>query len=139
MLKDNQEFKQLKENMIKWNEQQFGEEFIQKHGEQSAMAVYGKIKALTEEQVSAAKGLENQLLYLLKSYDSSDGEEALLEIAELHKRWLAFYWPNYTKEHHFSLSEIYRQDVRFKTYYNERAGEMASALLIKSIELYTKE
>lgn len=132
-------FEIFKTKLIEENELSFGEEIRKQHGEQSVKAAYGKLKDMTEEQFNAAKQLELQLFYRLKeNLNSKEDESYLLEIAELHKRWLGFYWPKYTKEAHLGLSQIYMYDERFKQYYDSNVGEGAADLLIKSIETYTK-
>ena len=138
-MSNQEKFEGFKTKLIEENEVRFGEEIRKQHGEQSVMAAYGKLKEMTEEQFNAAQQLEMQLFNRLKENLHSEEEESyLLEIAELHKRWLVFYWPKYTKEAHLGLSEIYKYDERFKQYYNSNAGDGATELLIKSIEAYTK-
>lgn len=45
------------------------------------------------------------------------GGELAQKAADLHRRWLIFYWDNYSKEAHAGLSQLYVEDDRFKDYY----------------------
>lgn len=138
-MSNQEKFESFKTKLIEDNELKFGDEIRKQHGEQSVMAAYGKLKDMTEEQFNDAQQLEIQLFNRLReNLESMQEKSFLLEIAELHKRWLAFYWPKYTKEAHLGLSQIYMYDERFKQYYDSNAGEGAADLLIKSIEVYTK-
>ena len=138
-MSNQEKFESFKVKLIEENELKFGEEIRKQHGEQSVMAAYGKLKDMTEAQFNAAQQLELQLFNRLQENLNSKQENLfLLEIAELHKRWLGFYWPKYTKEAHLGLSQIYMYDERFKQYYDSNAGDGAADLLIKSIEVYTK-
>lgn len=138
-MSNQEKFESFKKELIEKNESMFGEEIRQKHGENSVIAAYGKLKNMTEEQYNASLQLEKQLFTRLNETLHMDtNEDLLLEIAELHKRWLTFYWPKYTKEAHLGLSQIYMYDERFKQYYDSNVDVGATNLLIKSIELYTK-
>jgi hypothetical protein len=41
------------------------------------------------------------------------------EVAELHKRWVCFYWPTYSKEAHAGVAQMYVDDERFTAYYDK--------------------
>ena len=131
-------FEQEKQQWIEKNEAQYGEEIRQRHGEESVMASYGKLKELTEEQQQAAQGLEQTLFERLKEAMEEETPELMLEIAEVHKRWLSFYWPKYTKQTHVGLAQLYVTDERFTSYYDEAVGDGATELLYEAIEAYSK-
>ena len=58
------------------------------------------------------------------------------EVADLHRRWLSFYWDGYTKEAHAGLAQMYVDDPRFTAYYDtKRPG--ASVFLRDAIAIYT--
>ena len=132
------QFEQEKQQWIEKNEAQYGEEIRQRHGEESVMASYGKLKELTEEQQQAAQGLELTLFERLKEAMEEETPELMLEIAEVHKRWLSFYWPKYTKQAHVGLAQLYVTDERFTSYYDEAVGDGATMLLYEAIEAYSK-
>lgn len=134
----NEQFEGLKKQKLAQNEAQYGEEIRQKYGEESVMAAYGQLKEMTKEKYEGAQQLEQQIFTLLTAMLTEEHDETLLEIAELHKRWLSMYWPKYTKVAHRGLSEMYVTDERFTQYYDEHAGEGATAVLYKAIQRYTQ-
>lgn len=134
-----QKFEAFKNKLIEENEQQFGEEIRGKYGEEQVLASYGKLKDMTEEQYEAVKQLEQQLFERLKeAMEQGDATSAIaMEAAELHKRWLSFYWAKYTKQAHVGLAQMYIYDKRFTAYYDDRVGEGATQFLHDAIVAYS--
>ena len=132
-------FEQQKEQWLANNEAQYGEEIRERHGEESVMATYGKIKGMTEEQYEAAQQLETTLFERLQEAMEDESNDLYLEIAEVHKRWLSFYWPKYTKQAHVGLAQMYVADERFTRYYDTKAGDGATQLLFEAIMLYSQQ
>lgn len=137
-MSNEQKFEVFKEKLIADNEEKYGEEIRQKHGEESVMASYGMVKNMTEEQFKAATKLEQQLFERLREamVDGDAASDLAIEAAELHKRWLAFYWPKYTKEAHAGLAQMYITDERFIAYYDEAVGSGATVFLTAAIMHY---
>lgn len=135
-----QKFEAFKNKLIEENEQAYGEEIRQKYGEQQVLEGYGKLKEMTEEQYEAVQQLEQQLFARLKEalVENDATSEVAMEAAELHKRWLSFYWKKYTKEAHVGLAQMYMYDERFTTYYDSQVGEGATRLLHDAIVAYAK-
>lgn len=134
-----EKFNVFKTKLIEKNEQQYGKEIRERHGEEAVLASYGKLKELTEEQYKAVNQLEEMLFERLKeAMDVGDPRsEVAFEVAELHKRWLSFYWPKYTKAAHNGLAQMYVLDERFIAYYDGRVGTGATQFLHDAIENYT--
>ena len=135
----NKDFEQMKSQWIENNERQYGQEVRERHGEDSVMATYGKIKGMTEEQFEAAQQLEATLFERLSEAMEDESNELYLEIAELHKRWLSFYWPKYTKAAHVGLAQMYVADERFTQYYDGKIGDGATQLLFEAILMYSQQ
>lgn len=135
-----QKFEAFKNKLIEDNEQAYGEEIRQKYGEQHVLEGYGKLKEMTEQQYKAVQQLEQQLFARLKEalVENDATSEVAMEAAELHKRWLSFYWKKYTKEAHVGLAQMYMHDERFTTYYDSQVGEGATRLLHDAIVAYAK-
>ena len=135
-----EKFDVFKNKIIADNEQQYGEEIRANYGEESIMASYGKLKNLSEEKFEAMQQLEQQLFERMREAMASgdDGSELMMEVAELHKRWLCFSWEKYTKNAHNGLAKLYLIDERFTAYYDERVGEGATKFLHDAIEIYTE-
>lgn len=135
-----EKFNVFKQNLIEQNEEQYGEEIRQQFGEETVLATYGKLKKMTEEQYEAVNQLEIQLFERLKEglEVQSPSEDLMLEIAELHKRWLSFYWVKYNESAHSGLAHMYILDERFIQYYDLHVKPGATELLVDCIHLYTK-
>ena len=135
-----EKFNALKQNLVEQNEENYGEEIRQQFGEETVLATYGKLKEMTEEQYEAVSQLELQLFERLKEglEVQSPSEDLMLEIAELHKRWLSFYWVKYSGSAHAGLAHMYLVDERFIQYYDSRVMPGATKLLVDCIHLYTK-
>ncbi|MEG0386079.1 MAG: MerR family transcriptional regulator [Solibacillus sp.] len=135
-----QKFEAFKNKMIEDNEMQYGEEIREKYGEEQVLASYGKMKNMTEEQYNSVNQLEKMLFERLKeAMVSGDASaEVAMEAAELHKRWLSFYWAKYTPQAHAGLVQMYLHDERFTAYYDERIGKGATQFLHDAIMEYVK-
>ena len=140
VMTNEEKFNAFKQNVIDQNEENYGEEIRQQFGEETVLATYGKLKEMTEEQYEAVSQLELQLFERLKEglEVRSPSEDLMLEIAELHKRWLSFYWVKYSESAHAGLAHMYLMDERFTQYYDRQVMPGAAKLLVDSIHLYTK-
>mgnify|MGYP004564205433 FL=1 len=58
------------------------------------------------------------------------------EAAELHKKWLCYYWEKYSKDAHAGVAQMYVYDERFKEYYDKHQDGMAE-FLRDAILIYT--
>lgn len=134
-----QKFEAFKKHLIDDNEERYGKEIRERHGEESVLATYGMVRNMTEEQYEAAQQLENMLLQRVREAmeDGSTTSELAAEVGELHKRWLSFYWPKYTKEAHAGLAQLYMADQRFIDYYDSRVAPDATQFLTDCIAYYT--
>lgn len=137
-MSNQEKFEALKTQWIEENAKQFGKEVEEKYGEQAIFEANEKLKAMTEEQYVATTALEQSMIELLKNnlHETHVEEDILMEIAELHKRWLSFYWKKYSPDAHVGLAQMYSMDERFQQYYDSKAGEGATALLVEAITKY---
>jgi len=131
------DFEQWKENNLKENREKYGDELIEQYGE-AEVALYEKqYSSLTEIQFEEAKQLEAALIERVKEAMNDENSQTLLmEIGELHKRWLSYFWTKYDKKAHIGLAQMYLTDERFIAYYDERAGDGATTILVEAIEVY---
>lgn len=135
-----EKFKGFKEKLIGDNEKQYGEEIRAKYGNETVDATNAKLRNMTEEQYEAMQQLEHQLFDRLKEAMEIGGasSDIAMEVAELHKRWLCFNWPKYSKEAHAGLAQMYLADERFTAYYDERVEPGATQFLHDAIIAYTQ-
>ena len=62
--------------------------------------------------------------------------ELAQKVADMHRRWLCFYWDHYTKEAHAGVARMYVDDERFAAYY-DRMQPGAAVFLRDAILIYT--
>lgn len=135
-----EKFDGFKEQLIDENEKQYGKEIRANYGQETVDASNAKFRNLTEEQYKAMQQLEQQLFERLKEAMAiGDAKnDVSMEVAELHKRWLSFSWPQYTKEAHAGLAQMYVADDRFTAYYDKHVSVGATQFLHDVIREYTQ-
>lgn len=139
-MKDKEKFKAFKQKMLDENENEYGDEVRQKYGEDKYKYSYNKVKNMTEEDHKRITALANEIIEKLgiAFKEGNPKSKLALEVADLHKQWLFFYWGQYSKEAHRGIADMYVQDERFKKYYDPKNEGIAEFLRDAIIE-YTNE
>lgn len=135
---DKEKFEGFKEKMIDENERKYGKEIREKYGEDMVNQSNAKLQNMSEAELEQANHLAEKIhISLAEAMKTGDpSSEPAQKTAELHKQWLMYYWPKYSKEAHAGLGDMYIADERFKAYYDkERDG--AAEFLRDSIYIYT--
>lgn len=140
IMTNEQKFKAFKNKIVEDNEKLYGEEIRSKYGNEQVQESYGKLKDMTKEQFESVKQLEQMLFERLKEaiLNGDASSDVAMEAAELHKRWLSFYWAKYTPQAHAGLAQMYLYDERFIAYYDERVGKGTTQFLHDAIMEYVK-
>jgi DNA-binding transcriptional MerR regulator len=135
---DKEKFVGFKETLIKENEEKYGKEIREKHGDETVDASNAKLMGLTEEQFAEMQRLATEIIdSLVIAVDKEDpAGEAGQRIAELHRKWLSFTWKEYSKKAHAGLAEMYVADERFTAYYDQHK-EGAAQFLRDAVVSYT--
>ncbi|MCV3296594.1 MAG: MerR family transcriptional regulator [Oenococcus sp.] len=137
---DEEKFTAFKRQMLKTNEQKYGDEIREKYGRQIVEEANAKMLHMTAADYERFQNLEKdlfkQLITLLATQDLN-GPEAK-QVFEDHKSWLKMTWTSYSPATHRGLAEMYLQDNRFQSYYDDKVGVGATALLCKIIKKYAK-
>ena len=117
-------------NIIAENEKNYGEEIRAKYGSALVDQSNAKIQSLTDEQHLELERLSAELNSTLKAaLEQGDPASELAQKAcELHKRWLCYFWSNYSKEAHIGISQMYIDDERFAAHYDKIAKGCAMFL-----------
>ncbi|WP_313466910.1 MerR family transcriptional regulator [Carnobacterium sp.] len=137
---DNEKFEGFKQRLIDENETTYGQEIRESYGKKVVDHSNQKVAGMSEAQFAEWQELDKELQQeltaaMVKGDASSD---ATRHVAELHKKWLSFTWPDYSPEAHRNLVDMYVSDERFTAYYDERAGKGAAAFLREAIYQFTK-
>jgi DNA-binding transcriptional MerR regulator len=135
---DKEKFEGFKQKMIDENEKKYGKEVREKYGNDTVEKSNKMFKNMTQEQYEALTSLEKQLKEALaEAFENGDPASGLAQkAADLHKQWLSYSWPQYSKEAHAGLAQMYVDDERFKAYYDEKQPGTAE-FLRDAIFIYT--
>jgi DNA-binding transcriptional MerR regulator len=127
---DKERFEGFKQKLIDDNERQYGCEIREKYGDDTIDRSNSKLKGMTHEKYAEIERLTAKLNSALKAaFEQGDpASEQAQECCELHKRWLSFYWDNYSKEAHLGVTQMYVDDPRFASYYDKIAPGCAAFL-----------
>lgn len=139
-MSDNEKFEGFKKSLINENERKYGAEIRSKYGNEAVDKSNEKFMNMTKEQFDEFTELGQKLNELLKQACESGDPAGELgqKVADLHRQWLCFTWPEYSKEAHAGLAEMYVQDERFKEYY-DKICPGAAEFLRDAILNYTGE
>jgi DNA-binding transcriptional MerR regulator len=133
-----EKFEGFKQSMIDENERKYGKEIREKYGDDQVKKSNAKVMGMTQEQHEEVTRLASEITETLaEAYHTGDpASEIAQKAADLHKKWLTFYWSEYSKEAHAGLAQMYVDDERFKAYYDEKQPGTAQ-FLRDAIHIYT--
>jgi hypothetical protein len=119
--------------MIDDNEAKYGKEIRAKYGDDVVNGSNEKLKNMTKEEYEEVNRLADEVLATLCKCDPASDIAQIT--AELHKKWLMYYWSEYSKEAHAYIAQMYVDDERFKAYYEKQPG--MTEFLRDAIHIYT--
>lgn len=138
---DQEKFQAFIQEKISENEKKFGKEARAKYGDQAVDEANAQLLKRSYEEYRNGEELNKaffaKLQEVLKTNNPYSPEG--LEIAQMHAKWLAFYWPKdyYSLEKHVGLAQMYLADERFKAFYDQ-IGEGATKYLHDAICYYAE-
>lgn len=137
-MSNKEKFEGFKKNMIDDNEKKYGKEIREKYGKDIVEKSNAKVKNMTEEQLDEVTKLAEQVMTTLaEAFKIGDpASDIAQKAADLHKKWLIYYWSEYSKEAHAGLAQMYVDDERFTAYYDKDQPGTA-AFLRDAIFIYT--
>lgn len=141
-MSDKEKFEGFKQELIRKNNEQYGEEVKEKYGEENLEESNRRLMAMSEEQWQNQQELSEKIFALLeeamKKNDPSCPEAQ--EAADCHRQWLCLFWKDglYSKQAHRGMGEMYVCDERFTKFYDERLGKGGAEFLRDAIRVYTK-
>jgi DNA-binding transcriptional MerR regulator len=135
---DGEKFEGFKQKMIDDNERKYGQEVRAKYGNDQVDKANKKVKNMTKEQYAEVEKLSGDLMETLRlAFATGDpAGESAQKAADLHRRWLSYFWDTYTKEAHAGLAQMYVDDERFTAYYDKKQPGTA-AFLRDAVFIYT--
>lgn len=140
-MQDKDRFRGFKEKLIKENEEKYGQEARERWGDKAVDASNAKLMNLSEKEYAEVERLSKEIIDSLAAAVGKEDPAGVegLRIAELHRKWLSFFWPTYSKEAHAGLAEMYVADERFTAYYDDQAGQGAAEFLRDAIAAYARQ
>lgn len=130
-MSDKEKFEGFKKGLIEENEEKYGEEIRGKYGDACVDQSNAKIMGLTPEGWDKLQSMGAEILSSLEKavLEGADPTGDIgLKIAALHKEWLTFTWPQYSKEAHAGVAQMYLDDERFTAYYDKNVPGCARFL-----------
>lgn len=123
IMMDNEKFEGFKDNLIKENELKYGKEIREKYGNESIDYSNKKLKNMSKKEYDELEKLSIQVNETIKeAFESKDPSGHLAQKAcKLHQEWIKYYWSSYTKEAHMGVVQMYADDERFTSYYDNIA------------------
>lgn len=136
-MSDSEKFEGFKKEMIEDNEQRYGKEVREAYGDDVVDQSNAKMFDMSEDRYEEFMATEKRLLAKLEEAMEAGNASgaAAQEAAALHKEWLDFTWPAYSKEAHAGLAQMYVDDPRFSAYY-EKVRPGAAGFLRDAIHVY---
>ncbi len=137
-MSDKEKFEGFKKKLIDENEEKFGKEIREKYGEDTVNKSNQKMLNMSKEDYEAFEKLGQEVLDTLEAaFATKDpAGELAQKTAALHRQWLTFTWPSYSKEAHAGLAQMYVDDERFTAYYDKKQPGLA-AFLRDAVHIYT--
>jgi DNA-binding transcriptional MerR regulator len=137
-MSNKEKFEGFKKKMIDDNETKYGKEIREKYGKDTVEKSNAKMMNMTEEQYDEVTKLAEEVTSTLaEAFKNGDPSSDIAQkAADLHKKWLTFYWSEYSKEAHAGLAQMYVDDERFTAYYDKEQPGTAE-FLRDAIFIYT--
>lgn len=137
-MSDQEKFAGFKKKLVEENEKKYGKEIREKYGDKAVDESNAKVLNMTPEQYEEVTRLSEEVLETLAAaFKTGDpAGELAQKAADLHRRWLCYFWPEYTKEAHVGVTQMYVDDERFKAYYDAKQPGLA-AFLRDAVQIYT--
>lgn len=135
---DKEKFEGFKKNLIDENEKKYGKEIREKYGDSTVDSSNAKMLNMTQEQYEELEELSKEVIDTFKeAYATGDpAGELAQKAADLHRQWLSFTWPKYSKEAHAGVAQMYVDDERFTKYYDQHQPGL-SQFLRDAVFIYT--
>ena len=124
-------------NLINENEKKYGREIRAKYGDDIINRSNAKLANANPIEIEK---LSNELNEMLKSAfeENNPSSEKAQKACELHKKWLCYFWDDYTKEAHINIAQMYIDDPRFTAYY-DKIKPGCAVFLKDAIKIFCKK
>lgn len=137
-MSDKEKFNGFKQKLVEDNENKYGKEIREKYGDEQVNQSNQKMLNMTKEQYDQFEKLGQEVLDTLEAafVTGDPAGELGQKTADLHRQWLSFTWPTYSKEAHAGLAQMYVEDERFTAFYDKKQPGLAK-FLRDAVLIYT--
>ena len=140
---DAERFEGMKQRAIAENEERYGAEVREAYGDDAMDGANERLVSMDEAEWHDAEALGAAILEQLRAAmatGKAEGPEAQ-RLCAMHARWLQMHWGpgTYSPAAHSALAEGYVADPRFTAYYDDAAGEGATAFLRDALVAWCAE
>jgi hypothetical protein len=138
VMTDREKFEGFKQRLVEDNDKKYGKEARKMYGDEAVERSNLAFKNMTKEQYDRMIGFDKQVKETLsKAFRSGDPAGDLAQkAAKLHSEWLTMCWGHYDSDAHAGLAQMYVDDERFKSYYEQGQPGMVE-FLRDAIHIYT--
>ncbi len=130
-------FEAFKDDKLMINNDKYREEMNKNYDKEFVKRSNKKYKNKTEQEMKNHEEFTQEMHYIMFEAINLDDptNEVSMKMCDMHKQWLMFYWPTYTKSQHLALTEMYTQDERFSKHYNDLHPGLA-LFLYEAMKIY---
>ena len=125
-------------NVVQANEQIYGKEARDRHGDEAVDASNKKLLGMSDEEWESKEELGAAIIDTLRTaMETGDPAGPLAaQLAQMHASWIRMHWGDgaYSVEAHRGLAHGYLCNERFTEYYDSRAGEGATKFLVEVLD-----
>ncbi|MEG6522456.1 MerR family transcriptional regulator [Desulfotomaculum sp. 1211_IL3151] len=135
---DQEKFAGFKQKLIDDNERKYGQEIRAKYGDEVVDKSNAQVKGMSQAAYEEVTRLEKEFFATLHAAMKTNDPagELAQKAAYLHRQWLSYFWPSYTKEAHAGVAQMYVDDPRFTAYYDKQQPDTA-VFLRDAVLIYT--
>lgn len=142
IMSDEEKFEAFKQQKLRENREQYGEELRARFGAAAVDASDRKVAAMDSGAWQRQEELSAQINRLLAEAvaKGDPASEEAQRLCELHARWLQLFWGEgtYSRAAHLALGEGYVADERFRAYY-EKAAPGGAVFLRDALRIYCRQ
>lgn len=139
VMDDQEKFEGFRRKLVEDNEALFGAEIREKYGEAGVDAGNARMMGLSLEEYGRMQALSARMNDLLKTaLEQGDPASPLAQqVCDMHRQWLGYTWPQYSKEAHLNLGRMYVDDPRFRRYY-DAIEDGCAQFLYEALQVYCR-
>jgi len=129
-MKQKDRFEAFKQDTLKKHDEKYKQEVLQRYGQKEYDESRSKVEKMDEKAWNEANEIASEIIrqLIIALNEKSPTGEAAKQAFLLHKKWISMYWGKYSPQAHLGLAQMYVEDERFKSYYDQHQSGLAEFL-----------